>query len=442
MLIKIKHPKFSSVELRDGSLVIHSMQGKARVLQESVDDFAVVVHGETIHIVGFANKDYAWCFRGSDEFRSERIELGQVYRGGGRLVGDGAGNSHLFYFVQQAVGHGVQLRHQSYVGKWSIPQTVSINVFADRSSYAASWHDDGYLHLVYCGHADQQLLYRVFDLERRLWSGAVGFSEERCSYPQFIHIPGRLYLFWQEDRKKNTLQVRYKEGEWSAVVQVSSGDGHASSVGYFLNDGTWNVYWGEESKFYEAPFDQWSDRRAVPREDYDYEWVVEGNQTLAVYEPRIEVLEVEAELEPPEPQQEERETLDTAPTPMPTPTPTPAPEVKQRDDADQRLQAAFMEQAFRTLQEWEKVREEVVQWKQKFRLPEPVDMTPLVTRIERLERRLLSLQQTQEAKVKAWEDSLNQLEQGLARTRMRIGALEDAEKNKPLPFWARVLRRG
>jgi hypothetical protein len=444
LLIKIKHPKFRSIELRDGSLVIHSMQGKARVLQESVDDFAVVVQAELIHIVGFVKQTYAWFFRGTDDFRSERIELGQAYGGGGRLVSDGAGNSHLFYFVKQAVGHGVQLRHQTFTDSWSVPQTVSINVFAEHSSYGSAWHEDGYLHLVYCGHADQQLFYRVYDLDRRLWSGAVMFSEERCSHPQFIQATGRLYLFWQEDRSKNTLQVRYKEGDWSGVKQVSSGEGHVSNVGYSLEDGQWMVYWGEESRFYEASFGSWSDRTIVKREDYNYAWVVEGQQTIAVYESKIELPKAVADPEVPQQVQAEIQTAEPEPepTPEPKPEPTQTSPAEARDKAEERLQAAFIEQAFRAMQEWEKVRDEMGRWQREFRLPEPVDLTPLVTRIERLERRLLSLQQSQEQRGKVGEESFNQLEQGLARTRMRLEALEDAKQTRPLRLWERVLRRG
>jgi len=440
LLIKIRHAKFSGVELRDGSLVIHSMQGKARVLQDSIVDFAIVVRDELIHIVGFVDQTYAWSFRGTDDFKSERVEFGQLYGGGGQLVSDETGNSHLLYFVKQAVGHGVQLRHQTFSDKWSVPQTVSINVFAERSSYGASWHSDGYLHLVYCGHVDHQLLYRVYDLERRLWSGAVVFSEERCSHPQFIPVAGRLYLFWQEDQKKNVLRVRHKDEDWSTVTQVSSGDGHVSNVGYFFQDGQWIVYWGEESRFCAAPFDRWWEREMINREDFDYAWSVEGQHTIAVYEPKAEILAAIPEPKIPQQVEEKGETTVPVPTPAPAPAPAPAPEPK--DKAEEKLQAAFMEQAFRTLQEWEKVREEMGRWQREFKLPEPVDLAPLVSRIERLERRFLSLQQGQEQSKKLWEGNFNQLEQGLARTRVRLDALEDTEKNKSRPLWERLLGRG
>lgn len=437
MLIKIRHPKFSSVELRDGSLVIHSMQGKARVLQENVADAAVVVNGEAVRIVGFLNKTYAWHFSGTDDLQSERIEFDQLYEGGGRLINDGLGNSHLFYFTKQAVGHGVQLRHQIFSEKWSIPQAVSINVFAERSSLSASWNSDGYLHLVYCGHSDQQLFYRVYNVEHRVWSGAVVFSEERCSYPQFIPTAERLYLFWQEENEKTILRVRQKEQQWSPITCISSGEGHVSNVGYSVQNGYWRVLWGEGSGFYEARFDHWSDHRALQRGDFDYAWMVEGMHTIAIYEPKI----AEPEIMP--------QTALTEPAlgPSPEPSPEPAPEPKdraqtKRESEEAKLQAAFVEQAFRTLQEWEKVRDEMARWQREFKLPEPIDLNPLLTRVDRLERRVLSLQQGQEQSKKLWQESFAQVEQGIARTKNRLRDLEDVEKNKPRGFWQRVLGRG
>ncbi|HBN97395.1 MAG TPA: hypothetical protein DDZ66_13975 [Firmicutes bacterium] len=449
MLIKIRHPKFSCVELRDGSLVIHSMQGKARVLQENVADVAVVVNGEAVRIVGFLDKTYAWYFSGTEDLRSERIEFDQLYGGGGRLINDGLGNSHLFYFAKQSVGHGAQLRHLTFSDQWGIAQTVSINVFAERSSLSASWNSDGYVHLVYCGHSHQHLLYRVYNLEHRLWSGAVVFSEERCSNPQFIPTKERLYLFWQEEKEKTILRVRHKEEHWSPITRVSSGKGHVSNVGYSFENDQWKVLWGEESGFYAAHFDHWSDRKALQREDFDYVWMVEGMHTIAVYEEKEDVREVT-----PEPKVIPQTALvepavesipDPEPVPEPTPELEPTPQERaqtKRESEEAKLQAAFVEQAFRTLQEWEKVREEMAHWKREFRLPEPLDLNPLLTRVERLERRILSLQHSHEQSKKLWEENFAQVEQGITRTKNRLRDLEEVGKNKERSLWQRVLGRG
>lgn len=444
--IKFRHPKFSHVELRDGSLVLHSMQGEARVLQENVDDVAVAVHKELVRIVGFVDKAYAWHFSGEDDLQVERIEFGQTYGGGGRLIHDGLGNSHLFYFVQQSLGHGSQLRHQTFSEKWSTPQTVSINVFGEPSSFSASWYTDQYLHLVYCGHKDQNLLYRVYNLEHRLWSGAVVFSEERCSYPQFIPAPGGLYLFWQEDTAKTVLKVRYKKQHWSQEVLVSSGERHASSVGYRLAEDRWSVLWVEETKFYQAPFDDWSNRNEVQRGDFDYAWVVEESLTIPVYQSQEPGPAVEEKApEVPEPVEEVTSVpaaVGTAPERSEKEEEAAQREKaqKKRESEEAKLQAALIEQAFRTLQEWEKVKEDLKRWQRELKLPEPVDLVPLIARLERLERRCLNLQQSQEQTKKQTEDSLVQMEQALTRLRGQLRDWEEERKTK-YTLWDRVLGR-
>lgn len=51
-------------------------------------------------------------------------------------------------------------------------------------------------------------------------------------------------------------------------------------------------------------------------------------------------------------------------------------EEQARRSEEARLQAAFMEQAFRTLQEWERAREEMARWQRELKLPDPVDWLP------------------------------------------------------------------
>ena len=40
-------------------------------------------------VSGFVDKAYAWHFSGEDDLQVERIEFGQTYGGGGRLIHDG-----------------------------------------------------------------------------------------------------------------------------------------------------------------------------------------------------------------------------------------------------------------------------------------------------------------------------------------------------------------
>ena len=451
MQIKISHPKFSSVELRGETLIIHSMQDEARVLRENVKDIAVSVQGDQLRIVAFSSGNHAWFFTATEDFESGRIELGETYGGGGRLISDGLGNSHLFYFVKQSPGHSALLRHQKYTEEWSKPQTVSTNVFLDDSSFSVSWHDDHYLHLVYLAHKDQPLLYRVYNLEHGIWSGAISFSEARCSHPQLISAGG-LYVFWQEDGEQIDLKVKEKEQNWSSASLVSSGEHHASNVGYAFFENQWSVFWVEGSVFYQAPFGKWSQRQEISRADYEYNWVVYEGLTIPVYEP----LPVSEPASEPVPVQ--TVTLEKQEQPESTESTKPAEttevderalleaqererEQKRRQSEEAKLQAAFIEKAFQTLQEWEKVQEKMEKWQREFKLPEPVDLTPLTTRVERLERRSLTIKQSHDQAKKEWENSSRRLEEELVKTRARLRELEDAEKRRPPSLWQRVLGR-
>src|SRR5690554_3646537 len=98
MLIELDHPQFRSVELLAGTLTIHFMQGEARTLQENVLDVVLTLQDDELRIVAFLDQAYAWCYRGKRDLQSERLELSHPYAGGGQLVNDGQGHSHLFYF--------------------------------------------------------------------------------------------------------------------------------------------------------------------------------------------------------------------------------------------------------------------------------------------------------------------------------------------------------
>ena len=275
MFIELDHPMFSSVELRGKALIVHSMQAGPRVLRENVQDLAVALQGSLLRVVAFTEQDQAWFFSGEDELHSERLDLGAPYGGGGRLICDGLGTCHLFYFVRQSPGLSSLLRHQRFTDSWSKAQTVTANVFGELWGYSVSWHSDQYLHLAYLGHKDRRLLYRVYDLEHGLWSGAVTVSEATCAHPQFLSA-GTLHLFWLEELDRTVLKVRSKKEHWSAPLTLSTGGQHAGLVGFALNEGEWSVLWGEGSDFYQTPLDRWEERGTAERGDFEYLWKVQG----------------------------------------------------------------------------------------------------------------------------------------------------------------------
>lgn len=436
MFIELDHPMFSSVELRGKALIVHSMQAGPRVLRENVQDLAVALQGSLLRVVAFTEQDQAWFFSGEDELHSERLDLGAPYGGGGRLICDGLGTCHLFYFVRQSPGLSSLLRHQRFTDSWSKAQTVTANVFGELWGYSVSWHSDQYLHLAYLGHKDRRLLYRVYDLEHGLWSGAVTVSEATCAHPQFLSA-GTLHLFWLEELDRTVLKVRSKKEHWSAPLTLSTGGQHAGLVGFALNEGEWSVLWGEGSDFYQTPLDRWEERGTAERGDFEYLWKVQGGITLPMYIAKGK-REAKKMVEPPAVPGEPEPAAEEPPRELePTPEDTAR---RRREQEEARAQAAFMEQAFRTLQEWERVREEVRRWQQELKAPPPVDLTPLTARLERLERRLMNLQKAQEAEKALGETSRAQLDRELTRLKARLDQLEE-EKPRRRSFWWRVLGR-
>ena len=213
-----------------------------------------------------------------------------------------------------------------------------------------------------------------------------------------------------------------------------------------LAEDRWSVLWVEETKFYQAPFDDWSNRNEVQRGDFDYAWVVEESLTIPVYQSQEPGPAVEEKApEVPEPVEEVTSVpaaVETAPERSEKEEEAAQREKaqKKRESEEAKLQAALIEQAFRTLQEWEKVKEDLKRWQRELKLPEPVDLVPLIARLERLERRCLNLQQSQEQTKKQTEDSLVQMEQALTRLRGQLRDWEEERKTK-YTLWDRVLGR-
>lgn len=456
MRIELDHPKFSGVELRGGSLMIHSMLGGPRVLRENVQDAAVTISGSLIYIAAFLSADHTWLFRGEDELQSERLDLGEPYAGGGRLISDGLGRAHLFYFVPQTAGRGRLLRHQQSAGGWGKPQTVTANVFGEAWAYSAAWQGGNHLHLAYLDHKDRNLLYRVYDLETRLWSGAIAFSDACCSHPQFLAAE-QLHLFWLEESEKTVLKAKSKAEQWTAPISLSTGQHHAGLVGFACTEGQWRVLWSEGGEFYEVPLGQWDRRRQAERDSLTYTWKVVGGLLLPVYKDKDQTAQEAEPAQPAEPRAVESTTPEELEQDEKTPD---GDQVQPQMSAEERkreaqAQAAFMEQAFRTLQEWEELRSEarkwgqewvelrneVKRWRQEWKPPKPVDLAPLTERLERLERRCLTLRQAQEEGRAQAEASRTQLERELARLRSRVEELESKEKAQRRGFWWRVLGR-
>ncbi len=445
MLIHIRHPEYWAIEIKGESLLVHPARGQSRLLSEGIVDVAAAVSAGLIHIVAFGeNKDYAWHFFGRESFNRDRVELGQVYGGGARLVSDGAGMIHLLYLAQQSTGRGTILKHRVFSQSWAEPLSVSPNVSTQGSNFSAAWHNDGYLHIVYCCQREQHLYYRVFNPKQGIWSGAIPFSRGRCSYP--VLIPATvLYLFWLEEAAKIGLQVRQKETVWSETMLISEQKAHVSGVGFALKEEAWRLFWREGAALYRTAFGDWAGREQEEADQYKFVWAVEGGVMIPAYRAEIAADDVVADMV--------ADTADTvADRVADTVADTAAAETarrqkivrkqdEEREKKEAEAQAAFMQQSFRVLQEWERLREEIRLWRGETLVAEPVDLGPILNRCERLERRYVSLGQVQKQHMEHSAAELEKIRLDLQRIQRRLHDFEQAQKKRKTGFWHRLLEK-
>ena len=423
LFISIEHEKHLGLDLTDGLLSIKSKDGANKPLEDKVEHIAASVFDQQLRIVAFLNQDYAWFLSGATNLNREKIELGHKYGGGGQLITDKKGNSHLFYFINQSPGPGAVLRHHKFDGSWSVSSLVTTNVSNHISGYTVGCKDDSIIHVAYCDHRDSNLLYRAYDFEHNMWSGAVPFSRGKCSYPQFI-LGDRLYLFWFEERDKIDLRVRTLDNNWSPISDISSLNHHASSMGYAFRGGKGSILWMEEGKLYQSAFDNWSEHTELERKDYDYVLLSLGGSTIPFYETKSALVHEEVVEEPVKIDSEVK--------------PTKKDEHKEEE---RKIQASFVEKAFHTMKEWETLKTDLNRLKYELKMQEPIDLTPLITRLDRIERKFLLWQQGEEKRKKEFGNSSKYAEQEIRNLKQRIIVLENEHKKAKSSLLLRVLRR-
>lgn len=439
MIVNFEHENYRAVELKDGSLILQPHSGENKILQETVNTFALTMQGQRLKLVSFSEQNYAWFFSGTDELSKTRIELAQTYGGGGLLISDQEDRLHLFYLVKQRPGSGYILWQQTFTDSWSTPILVSTNVFAGPASFTVASDGDHFLHLAYLSSQDQSLLYRVYDLKNSLWSGAIPFTKEGCSFPQFV-IADRLALFWQEEETTTNLKMRIKEKTWSSSKLISSGEHHVTNVGYSFRDSKWSVLWREANTLYQVSFDNLSQKEAIEDQDWDYSWLLTEGSVLPFY--YLDYAEEEVELEI---TGEDKETLEQVKQIDYEEQITSAREKEKEKEKERELQAqmAFLEQAFRILPEWESMKAEVASWQRQLQSqkPEPVNLDPVLARLESLERRYLRWQQQHEQKNEQGKNMFKQTETELRHLKFKVQNLEKELAKDSLSLWQRMLRR-
>lgn len=439
LFINIDQTKYCSLSLIDGLLSIQTKDGISEVLQENVEHVSVSIFNDQLRIIAFLDKDYALFLWGNTSLSREKIDLGHRYGGGGQLVTDKKGVSHLLYLIKQSPGLSSILRHHMFDGTWSSASLVSTNVFSDGLSYTICCHENEILHVAYCNHRGNNLLYRAYNPKHKMWSGAVSFSKGKCSYPQFVSTE-KLYLFWFEENDKTRLKVRVLDEIWSPISVVSSNNHHASNMGFATHGGERSVYWVEEGKLYKSLFERWNEYQQLKLSDFDYIWLFQDEVIVPSYNKKVEksVSETVDTFDNLETEDDEEQQ---APQKLQLETNVKKSQKEQQRENERKVQDVFVEKAFHTLKEWESLRAEFNQFKRDVKVPKPLDLTPLTTRVDRLEKRFFKWQQGEERRKQNVDASSGQALEEINRLKQRMRLLESENKKTKSSLWRRVLNR-
>ncbi|NLJ79881.1 MAG: hypothetical protein GX335_02530 [Firmicutes bacterium] len=417
MLIKISHPEYEAAELTAGKLKLYGPEGAGKELGAQIQDFALTAVSNQLHIVAFQKSNWAWHYRGQKPLFREQLELSSIYHGGGRLIADAQGQAHLFYFAKQASGSGPALRHQIYDGRWSPPFLAAAN---SRLDFSVLGNED-YLYLVYCQQQAGHLLYRAFDLNKRIWSGTVVLRAGDCRHPQLIPGP-QLRLFWLEGKEESAvLNFKAKNNTWSSGQALSSQAGRASRIGYTCQEEC-GVFWLEAGNLYYLNIDSQSGPQLLPLEDYHFQeraaampgW---GSFLLAGWELK------KAKKTDPGPAETEA-----------VPAEEEEPEVQPKSDLERGMASLF--------EEWAQFKAEIGSWQKSIvlpKIPPAPDLTPWRNRLERLESRLAVNERKLEREKISWKEETEKLKSRVTQLERRLQEIETRPESRTASIWRRVI---
>ncbi len=295
MRVELIHPQFRLFEQTKEGILLHKKDEVISLYSSPVLASAVTLSGPTLLVAAAVDTETITYWYGDDNLRSQEFKIGSSeIITGLKLVTDSSGIIHLFYLLyNRAFRHtSYTLVHHIFQSKaWSDPVRVTTNINKDISSWQICFGLDKFMHLVYINQAKNRLLYRSFNLETGLWSGAITLDQEQCDQPQIYENASGLTIIWTDisDQGK-CLQVMQNVGTWSKAEQLSARGSGICRPGFFLGPNP-TVMWMDGNKLYQSNFtsEGWSQPGEFSKLEYDfsYQTVIEdenkGCCTLRIY---------------------------------------------------------------------------------------------------------------------------------------------------------------
>lgn len=356
MVIELTHPKYGVLEMEHGSLRIKGADSELTLYQELVNESAVTVINDTIHIVALLNNQRLVHWYGERDLISEDLGMVKQLIKGLQLVTDCNGKIHLFYLQQNIKQHDYSLIQRVFTDSWSDQLRVTTNISTMSYDYNVCPGLEKYLHLNYVGLEGDTLFYRCLDLDSKLWSGAIPLVREECSRPQLYINTSNLLLTWIGDTEEGKrLKANWLKNTWGKPVSLSSISKEIRQPGISIEEDYLLINWIEGSDLCFRKYDQnWSELMKVSLEEKvqkNKTVIVDGSKvccTRLIYEPfTVKVVEAASSDTAPYPNKEKSSV-------------TTAREVALKDTEEQKerkaLENKFWQEAFQLHHEWQKLR--------------------------------------------------------------------------------------
>lgn len=350
MQVKLAHSKYQTLIQTSDETKLISSNSEMPLFGTTILDSGVTLSESTIHVVLQVNDKTLIHWYGNEELKSQEIELNKIPVHGLQLVTDSSGGVHLFYLQQQVGEAGYTLFHHRFIdGQWDDAIRVSANLSSNREHWQVSYGLDEYLHLVYLNQQRDVILYRGFDLETNLWSGAISLVKEECDKPQLYSTSKGLVLMWvSRTENKKSIKAMIQDGKWSTSHSLIELTEDIFRPLIELTADSLTVGWQVGGKYWSTSYDQqWSPPKATDISNYEsnYETIMahegKGCSVWAVYQQKKST---PAEIP-------SAEISKTASVKERT-----APAQSEESQAQKQAEHRFFQEAFQLHQEWEKMK--------------------------------------------------------------------------------------
>lgn len=357
MQIKLTHPHYQLLTQTNEGLTLHG-DAAVPLYPGQVEECAVTISNNMIHTAALLTNNTILHWHGNQEMLFYEIDTETQPIRGLKLITDSRGVPHLFYLQQNLKQTGyVLIQHTFDAGSWSDPVRVTSNISSEPQHWQLCYDAEQALHLVYLSQERDTLLYRVGDMQKKIWSGAIPIVQEPTDSPQMFAFDQKLVIFWIGlSEQGRVLRAVMRQDFWSKPFDLSPVTKDIFQPGIELGRDGINIVWTQSSKLWRTSYQQeWSAPELLDIGEYEsgYQTILadnEGNNgccVMRVYFRKASVPQVSIE-------EQEPETKPAAPEPKSEAKAEPAPIEQARREAERR----FFAEAFQLHQEWQSVKEQ------------------------------------------------------------------------------------